>query len=101
MTPTARHWGLILWCVEAVRESRATGKRVPGPLMAWNSEIVSVVKQEVATSDSGSEFECGDPELEPGALERSLNRTGTHPKQPFLVSYNSRPRAALRWHIPA
>jgi hypothetical protein len=63
VTLTARHLGLALWCAEQVRESRATGKRVPGPLLPWNSEIVSVLKAAVSSS-TRQESACGESPLE-------------------------------------
>jgi hypothetical protein len=58
VTLTARHLGLALWCAEQVRESRATGKRVPGPLLPWNSELVRTLEVEVAVSRTRQENDC-------------------------------------------
>ncbi|MCW2652678.1 MAG: hypothetical protein JWR32_3654 [Mycobacterium sp.] len=66
MTLTPRHLRQALWCAGAVRESRATGKPVPGPLLAWNSEVVRALELEVALSSTRQprqQTDCESAEL--------------------------------------
>jgi hypothetical protein len=59
---TPRQWRQVLFCcAEELRERRA-GK-TPG-VQPWSAKLVRAVELELATSESGSEFDCGNGQSE-------------------------------------
>jgi excisionase family DNA binding protein len=62
MTLTPRQWRQLLFLsAEELRERRA-GK--PPGVQSWNAELVRAVELELATSEAGTEFDCGNEQSE-------------------------------------
>jgi excisionase family DNA binding protein len=67
MTLTPRLLALALYCAEQALEDRKGGKPPGVSKTGWESELIRALQLAVATSDSGTEFDCGEPQSEPGA----------------------------------
>lgn len=59
---TPRQWRLVLYCASEELRARRGGK---APVQSWNAELIRAVELEMATSESGSEFDCGNEQSEP------------------------------------